>query len=541
MKYAVTAFLLTFALFFASSRYSLTRFDDADYIVDNPHVQGGLTRDNIRWALTNGGYQSNWHPLTWLSLMADVTAGRILSGGREGVGKVPIGYNSRTAHIMHFHNVVLHSLSAGLLTLLLIVVFRGRLDSVWTLLLALLWSVHPLRVEAVCWAIERKELLSVFFGLAAVACYLRSDDVRGSVSLVLYGLGILAFALGLAAKAVIVSVPVFLLAWDLAVVGRLRIRRLLPFVLLALVACLMTVLAQDEALQAGAKLSLTARLSTGLGGPLVYLGQSFLPVGLSCSYPATVRMNWPLVVGGSVLLMLMAAVIIRWLVRRDEFSGILCVIISWAYVGLVPMLGIVKVGADEHCDRFTYWAGCGAVVGLGLLMGWSKPRREGFLLRLGVDPAVDPWWKVRRLVLGSFVGVLVVLGYLSARRMTVWRDSVTLFRDALPKSWDASLAENLSCNLLLEYGREAEEEAEGWLRQCSMRNPCPLADLKLAKFLYSKQHTMSGWQGADYNPYAEEEDLVRAVLRACPENDEAKGLLVKILSAKGKLYDGSRK
>lgn len=519
VRRAILAFLVTFAVYLPSARFSLVRCDDPDYIVANGHLRGGLTVENVRWAFCDGIQADNWHPFTWLSLMADVSVDLVRRGGRPHQDGEWKRLDSPLAHVMHVHNVALHAANAVLLFALILVACRRQLGADWALALALLWALHPLRVEAVCWVTERKELLSAFFGLLSALFWFQGSSRTG------YFLSLAAFALGLLSKSVVVTLPVVLLAWDWIFGGRIRVLRLVPFAALSLGACAMTVKAQAVALASGGALPLSARLATTLCGPVVYLRQTFWPFGLSACYPATWRVDVVPLASGVGLLVAMAWTCVRWLRRRERLAGLAAFAVAWTYVGLLPMLGIVKAGGDEHCDRFTYWIGCGAAVCAALFLRELASRREWLWTRLGGAWAKTPWLQVRRGLLCGAACAVVLLGGVTWARIPYWRDSATLFRDAVAKSWIIDWAEVLALGLQEDYGEAGAKEGERWLRACAVRQPSRAADLALASFLLSRPRS-SGWDGS--MDFAEEETLLRGVLAAEPDNAKAKRLLEKI-------------
>ena len=138
-------------LYGRAARFDFINFDDGDYVIENPHVLAGLSFQSIGWAFTTG-YASNWHPLTWLSLMGDVQ----LFGPHPG----PI----------HAENVLLHAANAALLFVLLLRLTSARWAAAWV---AAMFAWHPLHVESVAWISERKDVLSTFFLLLCLLAYVR--------------------------------------------------------------------------------------------------------------------------------------------------------------------------------------------------------------------------------------------------------------------------------------------------------------------------------------------------------------------------------
>ena len=170
--------------------HDFVNYDDAEYVYENPRVLAGLTLDGVRWAFTES-HAANWHPLTWLSHMADV----------ELFGAAPGRH--------HLVNVVLHVLNA----LLCFAFLRAATGAAWpSTLVAALFALHPLRVESVAWISERKDLLAgtfFFLTLLAYARYARAPSTGR------YLLVALALALGLMAKPMLVTLPCVLLLLDL--------------------------------------------------------------------------------------------------------------------------------------------------------------------------------------------------------------------------------------------------------------------------------------------------------------------------------------
>ena len=207
--------LAALGLYWPATGYEFTHFDDLTYYVQNAQVQAGLGWDGLVWAFQTGT-ASNWHPLTWLSLMLDAD---LASGATD-------------AWTPHFTNVLLHALDCGLLFALL----RRATGAKWqSLLVAGLFAVHPLNVESVAWVAERKSMLSLFFSLLALLAYVESvTRARCQVtsarkimspvtphSTLFYWLALGAFALALMSKPMAVTLPFVLLLLDVWPLGRI--------------------------------------------------------------------------------------------------------------------------------------------------------------------------------------------------------------------------------------------------------------------------------------------------------------------------------
>jgi len=208
LPYIIGAFVVAFALYLKTVRYEFVSIDDADYVVCNPRMERGLTLDNIKWAFCNPDYASNWHPIAWISLMCDVTIMRT-------VGTMPEkweAYENCTSHCMHLHNVIIHALNTALLLVMMYVMISrlgfAQIAPIWPLIIALLWSLHPLRTEVVCWVAERKELISVLFMVLSLISYACRSGRSNAVVAFVFA------ALAMMAKPVAVTLPVVLFAWD---------------------------------------------------------------------------------------------------------------------------------------------------------------------------------------------------------------------------------------------------------------------------------------------------------------------------------------
>src|ERR1700730_10807390 len=180
---------VVFVFYSPVTHNGFVNYDDDQYIMNNPHVRAGVTWETVKWAFTTYD-QANWAPLSWLSHALDC----------ELFGLNPAGH--------HLVSVLIHAANAVLLFLLLqgITGFRGR-----SLMVAALFALHPVNVESVAWAAERKNVLSILFFLLTLHAY---DRYARKGKQYLYWLVVVFFALGLLAKSQIVTLPFVLLLWD---------------------------------------------------------------------------------------------------------------------------------------------------------------------------------------------------------------------------------------------------------------------------------------------------------------------------------------
>lgn len=398
----VVLVLATVLLFVRAVGHGFVNYDDPDYVTANPRVQAGLSWGTVRWAL-GAAEASNWHPLTWLSHAADVSL----------FGRDPRGH--------HATSVLLHGLNAAFAFLALVRLTGAR----WTsALAAALFAWHPLRVESVAWVAERKDVLSGlcwFLALWAYAVHAERRRAGGGVGWPYAGaLG--AFALGLMAKPMLVTMPCVLLLLDVWPLRRLdlagangeRVGRLLleklPFFALAAVSSVVTYVVQSQGGSVSAALGLGPRFANAFVAVASYLGSWVWPVDLAVLYPHPGA--WPVARVALAVAVVVAGSVLAWTQRRRR---------PWVAVGwlwflgtLVPVLGLVQVGLQARADRYTYLP----IIGVQLAVLWS--------LR---DIVVSgPARRRAALVAGA---ALVALAGVTWRQLGVWRDSLTLFDHAL--------------------------------------------------------------------------------------------------------------
>lgn len=382
---------LVAAVFIACVRHEFVAVDTSHYITQNPHVLAGLTWDGVAWAFTSFD-ASNWHPITWLSHMIDV----------QFFGTSPAGHQAV--------NIAWHAANSVLLFLLLDRTTRAFGASFFV---AALFAVHPLHVESVAWIVERKDVLSTFFGFACLWFH-ASFAVSGRRAS--YVLALVCFALGLMSKPMLVTWPFVLLLLDVWPLARTQLgwKRLVgekwPYFALSIAVCILTMRAQGagDAVQPIAQLAIETRILNAVSSYGTYLTQTFVTPGrLSFYYPMPTSdaVSLAPVVGALALIGVSFVAIVTRRERPALFTGWF-----WFVGTLVPVIGLVQVGGQAHADRYTY------------------------VPLVGVFVAVV--WTIAALVptrIAASVGAIVVLGlaYLSWKQVDTWRSSEALAEHAL--------------------------------------------------------------------------------------------------------------
>ena len=389
---AVALVLLTWLVFGQTLRYGFVNFDDPDYVTANPQVQRGLTATGVYWAFTQP-VSNNWHPLTILSHMADAQFFGLRAGGH------------------HFTNVLLHSATV----LLLFGLLRRLTGQMWrSAVVAALFAIHPLRAESVAWISERKDVLSGLFFMLTLWAYERYANKPSTMRYVAVAL---FFACGLMAKPMLVTLPAVLLLidyWPLRRQQPLRslVVEKLPLVVLSAASAVATIVVQGTAITWVATIPLWPRLGNALTSAATYIRQLFWPFGLSPYYPHSKELL-PL---ASVLIAVVVLAAITVLVvrfgreRRYLVTGWL-----WYLVTLVPVIGIVQVGAQAHADRYTYLPH----IGLYLMLVW------------GVADLSTRWRYRAPILAAAGAAAIVCLATRAWSQTMIWHDSEKLWRHAL--------------------------------------------------------------------------------------------------------------
>ena len=390
----------TSAAYISVVRNALVNFDDGDYLLRTLQIREGFNLTFFRWAFSTFA-QANWHPLTWMSYALDY---KLFSLKPAGV---------------HLESVFIHALTAVFLFLLLQDATGSRGKS---LVVGAFYALHPLNLECVAWASERKTVLCMFFFMLALWGWSHFTKQRTAWH---YVTVLVAFALGLMAKPQIVTFPFILLLWDIWPLGRLRgssswwssfrslVLEKIPLFILSAASSIVTYRAQV----AGGAMSNLERVSLGvrLGSAVVayarYLGKSIWPTQLSVLYPYPVHglPAWQVAVASALLLGISVLV---FLARKHQYlvTGWL-----WFLGTLVPMIGLIQIGHATMADRY---AGL-PLIGLGLMITW------------GIDDLAKAYAiPDSRLAFGSGL-ILLLLAVATYKQVGYWHDSETLWRRAL--------------------------------------------------------------------------------------------------------------
>ena len=437
--------LTTLMAFVQVGNHGFVKFDDNVYITENRPIQNGITIEGLRWAFTTG-YAANWHPLTWISHMLDIQVG---------------GMNPRWHHLT---NLLFHIANVLLLFFLLHRMTKALWQSAFV---AALFALHPLHVESVAWVAERKDVLSTFFWmltLIAYCYYAERPRLKSYLAVIAF------FALGLMAKPMVVTLPFVLLLldyWPLerfgkgkpaqairtpainpvssrkkkgntakpapkistpkitvelgkpanyefqwALAGPLVLEKIPLFALTAL-SCAATYIAQSKggAVAPIEVYSLGIRVANALVSYILYITKMIWPDNLAVLYPHPGLLPFWQVLGALLFLIATTFAVVRTAKRFPYLP------VGWLWFAgtLIPVIGIVQVGAQAMADRYTYIP----LIGLFIMAAWGIP--EIFKKRR----------YAKEILAASSAFCLLVLFILTSTQVGYWRDSITLFDHAL--------------------------------------------------------------------------------------------------------------
>jgi len=423
---AVLLALGTAAVYAPAMRNGFVNLDDPDYVTRNPYVLHGLTWTDIRWALGSNYPSSNWHPLTWISHMADV----------QLYGLNPAGH--------HFTNVLLHILDVVLLFLLMEWATGRALRSA---AVAALFAVQPLNVEAVAWISERKSVLCVFFfllGIIAYGWYVKKRSASRYFWVALF------FGLGITSKVMVIPFPFALLLLDYWPLGRLpgtdaegkprafftALRALviekIPLFIMAAAGGAVTVFVHSREHALTASMPFSWRFKNAIFSYVAYLGKAIWPVRLAPFYPHPENtLKWTTVILAGLALAGITVLVWRFRERKYLLMGWL-----WYLGTMFPMIGFVQTGRQGMADRFMHIPMMGLLVAVVWLIG---------------DLAAERNWQ-KEIAVAIFLLAVAPFTAVTIRQIGYWHDSYTLFAHTLEVTRNNGMAENNFGVALVERG-----------------------------------------------------------------------------------------
>jgi protein O-mannosyl-transferase len=410
---ALTAFLV----FLPALQNDWVNWDDAANFLQNPCYRG-LGWAQLKW-MWSTQLLRHYIPLSWMTLGLDYKLW----------GMNPFGY--------HLSNVLLHTANAVVFYFLTVAIFKiaipadARSAIPWgALFAALIFAVHPLRVESVAWITERRDVLSALFYLLAILAYVHAYRPGRPMQRRYYWLCLLSFALALLSKEIVVTLPALLLLLDVYPLHRLpvtprrwvepQVRAVwlekIPFFALSLGMILVVRYRSThmDLYDAMAGMGGLSRMAAAIYNLAFYLGKTLAPIRLSPLYEMTPHKIDPAAAPFELSLLVVLSITITALLLRRRYPSLLAVWVGYA-ITLSPVLGFFANGPTVTYDRNTYLAclGWALLAGALVVLCWQR----------------TPF--IRRLLVAAASLVVLSLAILTNQQLLVWRDSDSLWTEAL--------------------------------------------------------------------------------------------------------------
>lgn len=454
--------LIALFVFNPVNRHPFVNYDDDRYVTENPHIQQGLTPATIKWAFTSTEH-ANWHPVTWLSHALDVSLFRMNPAGH------------------HLTSVAIHVANAVLLYLLLVTV-TGQM---WpSLFVALLFALHPIQVESIAWIAERKNVLCTLFFLLTLWAYGRYAQ---RPSFARYAVVVMAFALGLMSKPMVITVPFVLLLVDFWPLGRIAnwttpapafkvkqssfaklVVEKVPLFLMSFVSALITISAQQTggAVRSTIQFSPGVRLANAIHAYVMYLWKMLWPARLAPLYPHPGdSLSASQIIGALFVLLAITALVLKFRDRRYLLAG-------WLFFlgTLVPVIGLVQVGDQAMADRYAYIP----LLGVFAMIAFTAAD----VARAACEKHTASAAKVRYGLMAAGAAALIALVVVTHRQIQFWETSTGLWSHTLAVTENNYIAEdNLGGALVLE-GKTAEAHPH-FVRAAEINPRDPMSQLNL--------------------------------------------------------------
>lgn len=390
--------VITCAVFWQVNQYDFINFDDHAYVTENNLIRSELTPDSIR-RIFSAKYLDVWNPLVWLSFMLDYRIYGLDAGG------------------YHLTNLILHILS----TLLLFWLFNRMTHALWkSAFVAAIFALHPLHVESVAWVSERKDVLSAFFWMLTLCLYVYYTE-KPAVKRYLPVL--VSFVCALMSKPMVVTLPVIMILLDYWPLGRFTLKKgniilwqlkeKLPFFILSASIIIIRIHYAPE------NFPLSARITNAPVAFVTYLVKTFWPHSMSIYYPFPDHIQLSQAMPAALLILVITVAVIAMTRRLPYlFAGWF-----WFAITIAPVIGIIEISYSAPCamaDRYHYLPS----IGIAVMLAWGIPA----LIK-------------RRIILfPAAIIILAVMGWVSWKQCSYWKNSAALFNHALQVTKDNYLA-----------------------------------------------------------------------------------------------------
>ncbi len=486
--------ILNLVVYLQLVNYPFIGFDDNYYIFENPNVLFGINWPAVKWAFSTY-YMGHWHPITWLSYLLD----------NHIYGLNPGKY--------HLTNILIHIANSALVFLLLLRLM-GRYGA--SLMVAILFAIHPLHIEPVAWISGRKELISTFFGILAVWAYLRYLKQPNWLH---YGLVSLCLLLGLMGKALLITFPFALLLLDYWPLKRfdkslaegikpfllklkdLFLEKWLLFIIIGILASVATQAAKsgsgtvvrvEDPIEVITGMKLNASIVFDLNvitNYIIYIKKMFLPNDLTMYYQVRMQPNLVLI-GLALLTLLLVTLLAFWWAKKYPYF-----VVGWCWF-LGTMLPMTRLPIAE---RYTY------VPYLGL-----------FVVGVLAFIELTAKWQIKeKFLMGFAVVITLILMIITTYQTSYWSSSIELFKQSVERNPNNPV---MMYNLANEYHKiNKKEEAAKYYQKTLEIIPSEYYKNN-NEDLYSRTCNNLGLIFYDQGKYVEAEDLYKKALRYSAHN-----------------------
>ncbi len=375
--------------------------DDTGFLVENKHIQSGFNIESIIWAFSTIEH-NYWIPLTWLSHILDWSIFGSRAGGHHAVSL-----------LFHIGTVIL-----------LFLFLNKSTGDIWpAAFVAALFAIHPLRVESVAWASERKDVLSMFFGIATLYAYAFYVE---RYKLYTYILSLILFLFALMSKPTMVTLPFVLMLLDYWPLKRCQTRssaphekcdrpltklawEKTPFILLTIAICIITYWAQKTvgSISSASILPFSTKIFNAIASYIIYLEKTLWPINLAIFYPYNFSISL-LQIFIPVLILIIITTFVLYNIKRMPF-----LLVGWLwYIGtLLPVIGLVQTGKQGMADRYTYLPS----IGIAIMLAWGIPR---FIKNKNLR---------KKILFPAVIMILFISIALTWLQCSYWKNSIKIF------------------------------------------------------------------------------------------------------------------
>ena len=404
---AISILLITASIVFMPCLDNNFVWDDEAYVLKNNFIQN-FSSSTIR-QIFSSFYIGNYHPLTIISFVPEYH------------------FFNLNPSVYHATNMIIHLCNCVLVFWMIYLLSNSILVA---LIVSLLFSIHPLRVESVVWISGRKDVLYALFFLGSIISYFYYINKK---TLRFYYISILLFLFSLLSKAMAVPLPFVLILLDYLVQKRFKWRMVkdkIPFFILSIMFGIIAIFSQQDGVRQDYFYSLLRNFLVACHGLIFYLEKMVFPLNLSCLYQYPIKIKEGYLIKFLLSPFIVATLAVLVFYSKKYTKKIIFGSLFYLFT-VLPVLQLLPVGQAIAADRYTYIPLVGIFFILGEAISWVYRKK----LRATVS-------LFKMLFILIIAGAILILSLLTWNRCLVWRDSVTLWNDVLKNQPDNYVAYN---------------------------------------------------------------------------------------------------